>query len=131
LVQGRVFDNVSITSQLANDAAVVLVDENDLAVCRALDIVIFTTGSIVSWVVLFQRARGLWWGSTLKEGGALCQDGLESIVVLGRDVLVKGDASEDAAVSTQVPARDQVRVGRLVVDLGGSWHGQIQLRGQV
>lgn len=97
---------MSITSQFTNDAAIVLVDENDLAVCRALDIVIFTTGSIISWVILFQRARGLWWGSTLKESGALCQDGLESVVVLGRDVLVKGDASEDATVSTQVPARD-------------------------
>jgi hypothetical protein len=74
---------VSITSQFTNDAAIVLVDENDLAVCRALDIVIFTTGSIVSWVVLFQRTRGLGRGSTLKESGALCQDGLEGIVVLG------------------------------------------------
>lgn len=100
MVQGRVFDDVSITSQLANDAAVVLVDENDLAVCRALDIVVFTTGSVISWVVLFQRSRGLGWGSTLKESGALCQNSLESIVVLGRDVLVKGDAGEDAAVGT-------------------------------
>lgn len=99
---------MSIASQFADDAAIVFVDKNDLAVSSTFDIVIFTTRGIVSGVVLFQRTRGLWWCSTLKESSALCEDGLESVVVLGRDVFVEGDASEDAAVGTQVPARDQV-----------------------
>ncbi|KAH0356959.1 hypothetical protein KCU81_g573, partial [Aureobasidium melanogenum] len=63
LVKGRVFDNVCITSQLANDAAIVFVNKNNLAVCRALGIVVPATRSIVSWVVLFQGTRGLGWGS--------------------------------------------------------------------
>jgi len=122
---------MSVTGQFADNAAIVLVDENNLAVSRTLDIVVFTTGSVVPGVVLFQRTRGLWWSSTLKESSTLCEDGLECVVVLGRDVLVECDASKDTAVGTQVPARDQVRVGRLVVDLGGGRHGQIQLGREV
>lgn len=108
LVKGRVLDNVSVTSQLANDTTVVFVDEDDLAVSSTLGVVVLTAGGVVPRVVLFQRARWLGWGSAFEESGALGQDGFEGIVVFGRDVLVKGDSREDAAVGTQVPARDQV-----------------------
>jgi hypothetical protein len=93
---------------------------------------------IVLWIVRFGIALGrVRCLSTLKEGGALCQNRLESVNVLLCDRV--GSLSkrrelnpcEGTAVGTHVPSWDQVAVGRLVVDLGGRREGEIELWRQV
>lgn len=71
----------------------------------------------------------------LQECGALCQDSLESVdVVLHALAAVWSrelDSGKGAAVRAEVPARDQVARGRLVVDLGGRGEGQVKLGREV
>lgn len=124
--------------QLTHDATVFLVDQNDLTIVASPYVTL--TWSVVLGVVYLDVTLTLFvLGSlrTLKEGCALCQDGLKGIDVFLRDrcrALANWwelDACEGAALWAQVPPWYQVAARWLVVDLCSRGEGEIELRREV
>lgn len=125
-------------SQLTDDATILLVDQNDLAIVAAAYVTL--AWSVVLGVVCLDVTlallvlRSL---RTLEEGCALRQDSLEGVDVLLRDrsrALANWrelNACEGAALWAQVPSRYQVAARRLVVDLRRRGEWEVELRRQV
>ena len=125
-------------SQLTDDATVLLVDQDDLAIVAAAYVTL--AWSVVLGVVCLDVTLALLvLGSlrTLEEGCALRQDSLEGVDVLLRDrsrALANWrelNACEGAALWAQVPSRYQVAARRLVVDLRRRGEWEVELRRQV
>lgn len=76
------------------------------------------------------RRRG-----ALQESGALREDGLKCVDIFLETRPAPGtrelDAREGAAVGAQVPSRNEVARGGLVVDLGRRRQGEVELRREV
>lgn len=72
---------------------------------------------------------------SFQKSGALRQNGLEGVdIILNALAAVqpgKLDSRKCAAVRAEVPPRNQVARGRLVVDLSRGWQGQVQLGREV
>jgi len=134
------FGDDGVLAQLTHHAAVILVNEHDLAVL-APGLAVgreAAAGGVVGRVVpaLLVAAGVGRRGSvgTLQKRGALREDGLEGVDVVLRDAVADAgelDAREGAALEVTIPSRDQVARGWLVVDLCSCGERKVELGREV
>ncbi len=151
-LDGTVLLDVEAFAQLTDDAAIFLIHKHNstAGLGAAATLYVALTSVIVSRVVwrqflasrftsfgFIRLAGSLLLGrrSSFEERGALRKNGLKRIEVflnaraaIGRREL---NACECSAVSAEVPSRDQVAAGRLVIDLGRCRQRKVELRGQM
>ena len=120
-----VFVDRSTLSQLADDTAIILVNENNMA-SLVLSTRLCSPGSPLGRIVglmLLVDGRSI---GPLHEGSALSKDSLKGINILLVDFLWELDPSESTRVRAQIPARNQVTAWGLVVDLGRGREGHVE-----
>jgi hypothetical protein len=151
-----VLDNIEAAAKLAHDAAILLINQDDpsgqVRAMTAPDISLALVK--VGWVIWGRLVsssfsclgsssiggsallwRRSWSRCSLEEGGTLCENRFKGIDVL-LDVGSAADdgeleASECAVAGAEIPSRNQVAAGGLVVDLSRRRHGKIELRRQM
>ncbi len=138
-LQPRVFHHIGAFRELSDDAAIVLIDQNDLSRSEfpgsgGISFARSVVRRIVSSLFALARAGGC---RAFEKSGTLSQDRLERVHILLRNVPLafakrrKLDSGESTRVGTEIPSWNEVAAGRLMVYLRRCGERQVQLRRQM
>lgn len=147
-LHSAIFNDLIGFAQFADYASILFINEDDSSarMGATTSLSVRLSGGIICGIVRRQLFSGGFPGllrascrslgglrrrGALEKGRALSEDGLKSVNILLKTASTTGtwelDASKGATVRAQIPTRNQVTGGRLMIDLSGCWEGEIQL----